>query len=83
MADTQETIQWLTTRSSGKSHTHSADDGQTGWRLHAVPAQPSQRLTGIGRVRALCGLRPRRGWGLDLFIDEKCRRCALRAKERT
>ena len=24
---------------------------------------------------AFCGLRPRHGWGVDLFIDRQCARC--------
>ncbi len=68
-------IQWLTTYPSGRSHTHSADDGQTGWRLHAVEANHSEKFRDIKRRVALCGLKPKHGWGLDLFIDEKCKKC--------
>lgn len=68
-------IQWFTTAPSGKAHTHSADDGQTGWKLHAVAAEDHLTLDDIKNVRALCGLLPRHGWGLDLFIEDKCSRC--------
>jgi hypothetical protein len=27
------------------------------------------------RAQALCGLRPRHGWGMDLFIEDVCSRC--------
>lgn len=26
-------------------------------------------------AKALCGLRPRHGWGMDMFIDAECGRC--------
>lgn len=72
-------LQWLTTKPSGRAHTHSADDGQTGWRVHAVMADPQKRLENLGKGRtaiaAACGLRPRNGWSMDLFIEDKCKRC--------
>jgi hypothetical protein len=71
----QKTVQWLTTKPSGRSHTHSADDGVTGWRLHAVEATKDALLSELKRKSAVCGLRPRTGWGLDLFIDARCTRC--------
>jgi len=73
-------IQWLTTRASGRAHTHSADAGQVGWRLHAVEAEDTDTFSGIGRRVALCGLQPRHGWSLDLFIDARCSRCAKKAE---
>jgi hypothetical protein len=30
---------------------------------------------------ALCGLTPRHGWDLDMFIDRPCVRCLNKAKE--
>lgn len=68
-------VQWLTTAPSGRSHTHGADDGQTGWRLHAVVADPAMTFDQIKLYRAVCGMRPRTGWGLDLFIERRCARC--------
>ena len=68
-------IQWLTTRPSGRAHTHGADDGQTGWRLHAVVANSEATFEQIKHYRAACGMRPRHGWGLDLFIERRCARC--------
>jgi hypothetical protein len=73
-------IQWLTTYPSGKAHTHSADDGQIGWKLHAVLASDEAKLPLKG-VRAICGLLPRHGWGLDLFIEDKCFRCTKKLTE--
>ena len=68
-------VQWLTTYPSGRAHTHGADDGQTGWRTHAVVASDDMKLP-LKNVRAICGLMPRHGWGMDLFIERKCARCA-------
>lgn len=71
-------IIWLTTQASGRAHTHGADDGVTGWKLHAVEC-PSENMSfpEIKHYRALCGLSPRMGWGLDLFIEDKCSRCLM------
>lgn len=76
--ETEKMIQWLTTYPSGRAHTHGADDGQTGWRTHAVEVSDDAKLPLKG-VRALCGLLPRHGWGLDLFIERKCVYCAKKA----
>lgn len=73
-------VQWLCTNPSGKSHTHGADDGRTGWKWHAVEATEQTTLQEVKRRRALCGLLPRNGWTLDLFMDTnlKCKRCVER-----
>lgn len=67
-------IHWLTTLSPKLAFTH-APSAITGWKLHAVEASDDASLTEIGRRRALCGLRPRHGWTVDLFIEERCQRC--------
>lgn len=76
-------VQWLNTNPSGRSHTHSADDGRTGWRFHAVEATDKTTLKEIERKAALCGLRPRNGWTIDLFMDEKarCKRCVRKLEK--
>lgn len=71
---------WLNTHPSGRAHTHGMDQGQTGWRLHAVPDIPSygpkdDNNPGWKWRPALCGTRPGTGWGHDLFIDDECSRC--------
>lgn len=74
--------QWLTTSPNPRSPATGYDAGQRGWRLHAVlwteQDNDYHRETGHTRTRkpALCGLRPRHGWGLDLFIEDECERCA-------
>lgn len=84
---------WMTTMPSGRAHTHGADDGQTGWRLHLVDYASLTKekhfvkhyeagFVDVLRGSALCGLRPRTGWGLDLFIDEPCARCLKIAEKR-
>jgi hypothetical protein len=56
---------------------------QSGWKEHAVPLldgeDENMSSVALGKRRALCGLRPRHGWGIDLFIDEKCKRCEAEA----
>lgn len=65
----------------------SADQNQVGWRLHIVDLSQGPKYTGrvgahqvvVNRSPALCGLRPRHGWGLDMFIDAMCTRCEAKA----
>jgi len=57
---------------------------QSGWKEHAVPLnngedESNMSFAALGKRRALCGLRPRHGWGIDLFIDAKCKRCEAKA----
>lgn len=80
-------MEWMTTCPTGRAHTHGADCGQTGWRLHLVDLDMCHdhlSRTEYGSFEtphgsALCGLRPPNGWGLDLFISEPCKRCEKRA----
>lgn len=88
MSEPKPLIYWMTTMPNPSVVSHTADAGQRGWRTHAVPQQEFEaelaRIKSEGktlqfrapRVRALCGLRPGHGWGHDLFIEEKCARCA-------
>lgn len=75
--------EWMTTQPSGRAHTCREDAGVTGWKLHAIiPGQRQYQLMNgpvIDVSPALCGLRPRHGWGLDLFINAPCQRCLDRA----
>jgi hypothetical protein len=72
-------IQWLTTMPNPRVVSHTADDGQRGWRTHAVEAEGTDSLASLRHKAALCGLRPAHGWGLDLFIERKCTRCLRKA----
>lgn len=67
---------WLTTAPNPRTPATGHDAGQRGWRLHAVEAPADATFPEIGHRRALCGLRPRHGWGLDMFIEKRCERCA-------
>ena len=68
-------IQWLTTAPNPRASRGGYDQGQRGWRLHAVLADDREMFAGMGPRNALCGLRPAHGWDLDMFIDDKCKRC--------
>lgn len=74
-------IHWLTTNPSGGAHTVECDEGRTGWKLHAVEASEDATLHDVRHTRSACGARAEHGWGLDLFIVNKCKRC-LRALEK-
>lgn len=81
---------WKTTVSSGRSKTNGADDGNTGWRLHLVDVT---NLVGVDtynrkhgsftaqKGKSICGISPRYGWGIDLFVDEPCSRCLAIAEK--
>lgn len=76
-------IQWMTTapdpRGLRAAHRgYNADDGQRGWRTHAVEADDKETFGEVAKRRAACGLRPAHGWGIDLFVEEKCSRCLKR-----
>ena len=61
--------EWLTTQPNPRSPATGYDAGQRGWKLHLVDVE------GEHTPSAVCGLRPRHGWGLDMFINDKCERC--------
>ena len=67
--------QWLTTAPNPRVRGYGADDGQRGWRVHAVIAPSTATFQDLRNIPALCGLLPRHGWGMDLFVEEKCKRC--------
>jgi hypothetical protein len=69
-------VQWITTSPNPYKVQMGYDCGQMGWRLHAVVATPQMKFSELGRQRSVCGIRPRWGWNLDLFIERKCARCA-------
>lgn len=64
-------IHWLTTAPNPRSPATGSDAGQRGWKLHAVNADDD-----IGPRAAACGLKPRHGWSLDMFIKDKCCKCS-------
>lgn len=83
-------IEWLTTRPNPRVVCHTADSGQRGWRVHAVEISDSDKQLSLIEAtsyvysdgvrssmgkRALCGLRPQHGWGMDLFIEQRCAKC--------
>ena len=74
-------IQWLTTNPNPYSpaHTCEADDGRVGWKLHAVQTTAQNKFSELRGKKAACGLVPKHGWGLDMFIDDnaKCSRCLM------
>lgn len=77
-------VHWLTTapHPTRPAHTHGADDGQVGWRLHLVYGYPTRVHSRFGFPAAICGARPRHGWGCDLFIEEPCARCLAQIEKR-
>ena len=74
------TLQWLTTAPNPRSPATGFDAGQRGWRLHAVEADDSASFESVKHKPSLCGLRPRHGWGLDCFIEMRCKRCERRLR---
>jgi hypothetical protein len=82
MTTTENKIQWFTTAPNPRSRSTGYDAGQRGWRLHAVMAGDHQKFSELRYgYPGLCGVRPRHGWSLDLFIDAKCVRCVKKTRE--
>ena len=69
-------LHWLTTGATAKRNLKAP----TGWKLHLVDV-PEEKLEGVYREKALCGLTAKHGWGLDLFINEPCFRCKKAAEK--
>lgn len=71
--------EWLTTMPNPTVIGYGPDQGQRGWRLHYVETGTFvyERINGekIDKSPALCGLTPAHGWGLDMFIIDRCKRC--------
>lgn len=69
-------VHWLTTGVNPSVRATGFDASTRGWRLHAVESSSDESIAAV-RVRpAVCGLVPAHGWGLDLFVDRQCARCA-------
>lgn len=68
------TIYWLTTAPNPRSPATGVDAGQRGGRLHAIESD-TDSFWATRFQTALCGLRPRHGWGLDAYIEDRCTRC--------
>ena len=71
-------IHWVTTAPNPRSRATGHDAGQKGWKLHAVEAHSKAIFSDIRFRAAVCGIRAKYGWGLDMFIEDKCERCKKR-----
>lgn len=69
------TYQWLTTSPNPRVRGYGTDDGQRGWRTHAVQAADGDTFEQVKHLAAACGQRARHGWGMDMFIELKCAKC--------
>jgi hypothetical protein len=70
-------IEWITTAPNPRTRATGFDAGQRGWKLHAVEVIEDS----FERSRyqaAACGVLPAHGWSLDLFIEDRCKRCLRR-----
>jgi hypothetical protein len=63
---------WLTTNPNPRASAKGFDAGQRGWKCHAVEGE---KFSEVKYVKAACGLRAKHGWGMDLFIEAKCKKC--------
>ena len=70
-----EPIQWLTTAPNPNVKATGFDASQRGWKLHAVYALDSATWESIKTRKAVCGVTPAHGWGVDLYIEDKCKNC--------
>lgn len=70
-------IEWLTTATNPRRQATGYDAGRTGWKLHAVRLDDKvDRFQDIPKgTETLCGIWPNWGFDLDLFIEDRCKRC--------
>lgn len=68
-------IHWVTTSPNPRSRATGYNAGQKGWKLHAIEAPTNAKFSEIKFKQALCGKRAKYGWGLDMFIEDKCQKC--------
>lgn len=63
-----EDIQWLNAESE-------RDSGS--FKFHAVRANLDSKFSELKNIPSVCGLRPKRGWTIDMFADEndRCIKC--------
>lgn len=73
-------VQWLTTSPNPRVVCHTEDDGQRGWRVHALILS-DKGVKSATRIASLCGLRPAHGWGMDLFVARPCERCVAKLRK--
>lgn len=80
---TPDGYQWLNCECNPDASMAGFDAGRTAWKFHAVKAASNasfKELT-LNRIGSACGLWPRYGWTIDLFMDEndsvagKCIKC--------
>jgi len=71
-------FQWLTTAPNPYAPAYGYDQGQRGWRLHAVQATDDETLTQVRGRKSVCGILPAHGWDLDMFIEQRCKRCTAK-----
>jgi len=67
-------FEWLSTEPNPRA---SGLNAAGGWKLHAINLDDDATYLGIGPRAAACGLRPAHGWGIDLFVTDRCIRCRL------
>jgi hypothetical protein len=67
-------LEWVTTNPSPFVKKYGYDQGQRGWRLHLVNPKDGNY------AKALCGLTPSHGWGVDWYIESECKNCVKKAK---
>lgn len=72
-------VKWLTTAPNPRRPATGFDAGQTGWKLHAIITEEDEFLK-IKYKQAVCGLRAKFGWSLDMFIEDKCTKCQNKLK---
>lgn len=80
-------VQWLNAETNPRIRATGFNAGRSAWKFHAVLSDPRQKFEEIKGVHALCGLKPRHGWGMDLFMDiddevaGRCLKCYYKTLE--
>jgi len=69
-------VKWLATYPNPRRPATGVNAGLTGWKLHAVTEEELK----FKYPKALCGLVAKYGWGVDFFVEDKCKKCQNKLK---
>lgn len=69
---------WMTTEVNPRARSAGFHGGRSSWKLHFVEGVAHSDSAPVRGRRSLCGTLPAYGWGVDLFISDRCRRCEAR-----
>lgn len=65
-------IEWLVVSPNPRTHNPLNPNGTV---IHAVDVETRGTRGFVKTPPSVCGIYPRYGWSVDMFMEEECRRC--------